>query len=172
MLNEFEAPIPGQSLAGKELGAYPWESPPDFPDPNDAYLFFINRILDDQEILGDMARLLELGTPAEVLADGILFNAFQIGQITPDVTILLREPLQDLIKLVGEQAGVDIQPLDPMIEEVQVQLAEEIFAEQEAEQQGEPEMPQAMMDEEPLVKPEPQGIMAMPQMSVEEQADG
>tara|TARA_A100000172_G_scaffold34640_1_gene20983 strand:+ start:930 stop:1448 length:519 start_codon:yes stop_codon:yes gene_type:complete len=172
MINEFEAPLPGQSLAGGELGQYPWESPPDFPDPNDAFSYYMERILDDDQMVFDITRLLEIGTPVEVITEGILFQSFQLGQVTPDVTILLREPLADLIRLVGKEAGVEVEEQDPLVPELQERLAEEIFAEERQEDDGE-----ELSVEDTLIKEAAEtkmtgGLMDMPEQQNEEQVDG
>ena len=172
MINEFEAPLPGQSLAGGELGQYPWESPPDFPDPNDAFSYYMERILDDDQMVFDITRLLEIGTPVEVITEGILFQSFQLGQVTPDVTILLREPLADLIRLVGKEAGVDVEEQDPLVPEIQERLAEEIFAEDEKEEDGEKMSLEDSALEEMAEAEMPAGLMAMPEQKIEEQVDG
>ena len=172
MINEFEAPIPGQSLAGGELGQYPWESPPDFPDPNDAFGYFMERILDDDQMVFDITRLLEIGTPVEVITEGILFQSFQLGQVTPDVTLLLREPLNDLIRLVGQEAGVKVEEQDPLVPELQDRLAQEIFAEEKLEE-PEPELgPGEEQILEEVEETMPTGLMAIPGEQIEEQVDG
>ena len=179
MLNEFEAPIPGQSLAGGELGTYPWENPPDFASPDEAFAAFINRIMEDDEMLHDISRLLDLGTSPEAITEGILFNAFTIGQITPDVSILLREPLRDLIVLVGEESGVNVQSEDPTVAALEEQIAQELFAEDilsEEEDMQEAGLDETMLADEPPVPAEekmPAGLMALPpEQMTEEQIDG
>tara|TARA_A100000172_G_C3042148_1_gene110918 strand:+ start:523 stop:1062 length:540 start_codon:yes stop_codon:yes gene_type:complete len=178
MLNEFEAPIPGQSLAGQELGNYPWESPPDFASPDDAFAFFFNRVMEDEEMLTDISKLLELGTAPQAITEGILFHSFSIGQITPDVTILLREPLTDLIRLVGQETGVAVQEESVESQRLEEELSERIFAEFQQErmdnlQNGAPEteplMEETMPDEVP---PPALGLMAAPQPDIEENVDG
>ena len=177
MINEFEAPIPGQSLADKELGAYPWESPPDFADPDDAFAYFYNRVMEDDEMLLDITKLLELGAAPSSIAEGILFQSFTLGQVTPDVTVLLREPLVNMITLIGKEAGVDVQEEAQEIQRMEEDLAEQIFAEfqQERMQSFQPEEPGAVPSPEPeIAEPLPvemSGLMA-PAPMIEEEADG
>ena len=102
--------------------------------------------------------MLQSGVAPDTITDGILLNAFMSGQITPDVSIILREPMNDLIRVVGQQADVKITELDTDIQALNQNLATEVMEELiegvEAEEEEED-------DEEP-VEDAPRGMMARP----------
>ena len=158
MSSQFEGPIPGQSLAGdKEMGSYPWENPPDFPDPDEFYEFTVNKLLNDEENLMNVVKLLEMEIPVNTIADGLLMNSFMMGQITPQVAIVSKEPVMELLMLIAQEA--EVQPIvsDPSIgrnQETQIDAAMEELA-------GQAPPDDAMAEEEESV-PSPMGIMAPP----------
>lgn len=155
-LNNFEAVIPGQSLTGPELGAYPWENPPDFPDPDTAFEFIMKGILENDETLFGIVQCLELGIAPDTIVDAVLLNSFMVGQITPDVAILMRQPLTDLILLVAQEGDVEIKRLDE----------EQVAAKEALALQIMQEPPEAEADRMDEMEPEadedttPRGMMA------------
>lgn len=157
-LNEFEDLVPGQSLTGPELGAYPWENPPDFADPDEALAFIFDKLAQDDTILMGIVKLLENEVTPDTIADGILLNAFMVGQITPDVSLILREPLVDLIRVVGKEADADINEIDIETATLTANLSEEVMEELRAKPDDE-----APLDEEEQVEEDiARGIMAPP----------
>ena len=155
-LNQFEAVIPGQSLSGPELGAYPWENPPAFASPDEAFDFIFGKIAEDDVIVLGIVKLLQSGVAPDTITDGILLNAFMSGQITPDVSIILREPMNDLIRVVGQQADVKITELDTDIQALNQNLATEVMEELIEGVEDEEE------DDEEPVEDAPRGMMAHP----------
>ena len=164
--NEFDAPIPGQSLAGdKEMGAYPWENPPDFPDPDEFYEFTVDKLLNDEENLMNVVKLVEMEIPVNTIADGILMNSFMMGQITPQVAIISKDPIIELLMVIAQEAGVQPVLSDPSVsrtEETQIDAAMAELANQEAP--GDATTPMMMAGgEEVAVEAAPHaGIMAPP----------
>ena len=159
MRSQFEGPIPGQSLAGdKDMGSYPWENPPDFPDPDEFYEFTVNKLLNDEENLMNVVKLLEMEIPVNTIADGLLMNSFMMGQITPQVAIISKEPVMELLMLIAQEAEVQPVVSDPSIgrnEETQIDAAMEELAGQAP--------PDDMMAEEGEESvPPPMGMMAPP----------
>ena len=163
-LNEFEDLVPGQSLTGPELGAYPWENPPDFADPDEAFAFIFNKLAQDDAILMGIVKLLENDVTPDTIADGILLNAFMVGQITPDVSIIMREPLVDLIRVVGQEADADINEIDVETAALTASLAEEVMEELRAQPEGETPLDEDEQIEEDIAR----GIMAPPAQTEEE----
>ena len=163
-LNEFEDLVPGQSLTGPELGAYPWENPPDFADPDEAFAFIVNKLEQDDTILMGIVKLLENDVTPDTIADGILLNAFMVGQITPDVSIIMREPLVDLIRVVGQEADADINEIDVETAALTASLAEEVMEELRAQPEGETPLDEDEQIEEDIAR----GIMAPPAQTEEE----
>ena len=163
-LNEFEDLVPGQSLTGPELGAYPWENPPDFADPDEAFAFIFNKLAQDDTILMGIVKLLENDVTPDTIADGILLNAFMVGQITPDVSIIMRQPLVDLIRVVGQEADADINEIDVETAALTASLAEEVMEELRGQPEGETPLDEDEQIEEDIAR----GIMAPPAQTEEE----
>lgn len=160
--NEFDAPIPGQSLASdKEMGSYPWENPPDFADPNDYYEFALDKLLADDSNLMNVVKLLEMQVPVNTVVDGILMNSFMMGQITPQVAIIVKQPLMEAIMLVAQEAGVQPLVSDPSVGRTESTQIEQTLMELANEEDQAPEM-MAMAGEEEGMDDRPSGMMAPP----------
>ena len=158
--NEFESAIPGQSLAGEQpMGSVPWETPADFPDPDEFYMYIQDKLLNDDSNLMNVVKLLEMGITVDAIVDGILMNSFMMGQISADVGVVLKEPIVDVVLLIAQEADViparrddgEAMQQQVRIEEVLATLAEED--------------PNAVMGEEeamPDMMEEPSGMRAPP----------
>ena len=100
----------------------------------------------------------------DTIADGILLNAFMVGQITPDVSIIMRQPLVDLIRVVGQEADADINEIDVETAALTASLAEEVMEELRAQPEGETPLDEDEQIEEDIAR----GIMAPPAQTEEE----
>ena len=106
--NEFESAIPGQSLVSGELGSVPFETPADYSDPDEYYMFLYEKFVNEEENAINTVRLLEMGITADAIVDGVLMNAFMMGQISADLGVIMKEPLTDLILLIGQEADIQV----------------------------------------------------------------
>ena len=160
--NEFDAPIPGQSLANdKEMGSYPWENPPDFADPNDYYEFAVSKLFQDQENLSNVVKLLEMEIPVNTVVEGIVMNSFMMGQITPQVAIIVTQPLIEAVMLIAQEAGVQPIISDPSVSRTEDSQIVQVLAEIAAESGQAPEAMDMMAGEEDM-EGRPSGMMAPP----------
>ena len=107
-LNQFESSIPGQSLVSGELGSVPFETPPDFPAPEEFYMFAYEKLMDDDDNLMNVVKLLEMDITADAIVEGILMNAFMMGQISPDTGVIMKGPLIELVTYIGQEADVEV----------------------------------------------------------------
>ena len=105
-----------------------------------------------------ITKLLESDITPDTIADGILLNAFMVGQITPDVSIILRAPLIDLIRVVGKEAEVEITEVDTETARLTASVSQEIM-EELSEGPTEAEQPEDEEKEEEQ-EPAPRGMMA------------
>ena len=157
--NEFESAIPGQSLVSGELGSVPFETPADFPDPEEFYMFAYEKLMDDDDNLLNVVKLLEMEITADAIVEGILMNAFMMGQISADTGIILKAPLIELVSLIGQEADVAVARRDESgasrknvsIDEALVKLSDET-----------PDMNEGDMMMEDEMMDEPSGMMAPP----------
>ena len=158
--NEFETFVPGQSLAGEPMGSYPWETPADFPDPDEFYLFTQDKLMNDEGNLMNVVRLLEMEIPVETIVDVVLMNSFMIGQISADTAIVSKEPITELILLIAQEAGIDAVRKDVEGESKQSVLLDQALMAIAQEEEGAEGGEEAMSMEDDAMSP--MGMMAPP----------
>ena len=83
----FNAPIPGQSLTA-ELGARPWQHPPQYATVEEAMDFYAPRILEPQ-FRDNIVDVMELGIPLTTIANSLQSGGVMQGKHTIDVGILI-----------------------------------------------------------------------------------
>ena len=102
-----------------------------------------------------------MGITADTIVDGVLMNAFMMGQISADMGVILKEPFTDLILLIGQEADIEVARRDEsgaMQRQAQVDQVLATLAEGEEGEEGmamEGDMDDDMMEE-------PSGMMAPP----------
>ena len=159
--NEFESAIPGQSLVSGELGSVPFETPADYSDPDEYYMFLYEKFVNEEENAINTVRLLEMGITADAIVDGVLMNAFMMGQISADLGVIMKEPLTDLILLIGQEADIQVarrNEAEDTQRQTQVDLVLATLAEGE---EGEEGMAMEGTIDEDMME-EPSGMMAPP----------
>lgn len=148
----FDAPIPGMSLT-HELGARPWQNPPQYTTVDEAVEYYLERMSTD-EFMDQMADVLEMNIPVTTLANTIQLAGVMDGKHTVDVGMLVMPLLMEMIMLIGDNAGVKYDTgltdapnnttKDTLIEAVRKEMQQKI---DEAEE--EPEVEEEVTDEEP-----------------------
>ena len=103
--NEFDAPIPGQSLTDTP-GNAPWEHPPQMTDPEQILEGLYDKITNG-EFTEQLIAMLDAGVPVEAVVRVMVFSGFMQGKFTPDVGFMIVEPLMKLVAAVGIRAGID-----------------------------------------------------------------
>ena len=103
--SRFDVAMPGQSLT-KAPKSYPWESPPQFTEPDEVMDFYFDRF-EDEETLFNMFALLEAKVPVARIVDSMLLHGFSEGLYTPDLAILVAEDLIMSLAVIAEQADID-----------------------------------------------------------------
>ena len=147
----FDAPIPGMSLT-HELGARPWQSPPQYTTVDEAVEYYLERMSTD-EFMDQMADVLEMNVPVTTLANTIQLAGVMDGKHTVDVGMLVMPLLMEMIMLIGDNAGVkydngltdvpDNTTKDTLIEAVRKEMQQKIN-----ESEEEPEV-EEVTEEEP-----------------------
>lgn len=147
----FDAPIPGMSLT-HELGARPWQSPPQYTTVDEAVEYYLERMSTD-EFMDQMADVLEMNVPVTTLANTIQLASVMDGKHTVDVGMLVMPLLMEMIMLIGDNAGVkydsgltdvpDNTTKDTLIEAVRKEMQQKID-----ESEEEPEV-EEVKEEEP-----------------------
>lgn len=100
----LDAPIPGMSLT-HELGARPWQNPPQFNTIEEALDYYIPRLQSD-EVSEQLLDVMEMGIPVTVIANTMQLAGVMEGKHTIDVGMLLLPVLVELIMLIGDSAKI------------------------------------------------------------------
>jgi len=100
----FDAPIPGMSLP-HELGARPWQNPPQYNTIEEALDYYIPRLQSD-EVSEQLLDVMEMGIPVTVIANTMQLAGVMEGKHTIDVGMLLLPVLVELIMLIGDSAKI------------------------------------------------------------------
>ena len=103
----LSAPIAGQSLTDTPKN-YPWENPPQMADYEEVTKYYIDRLA-DQDVMDDLAVLLDGGMPITPLVDSITTIGVMEGLHTVDVSLIVSPVLHAFIKAAMLQYGIDAQ---------------------------------------------------------------
>jgi len=161
--NEFDAPIPGQSLTDTP-GNAPWEHPPQMTDPEQILEGLYDKITNG-EFREQLIAMLDAGVPVEAVVRVMVFSGFMQGKFTPDVGFMIVEPLMKLVAAVGIRAGIDRLKLsldDLSNNKFIKDMAELKASNQEMEQISEgieQELPQPESGPGLMTRPQPQEAM-------------
>ena len=161
--NEFDAPIPGQSLTDTP-GNAPWEHPPQYTDPEQILDSLYDKITNG-EFTEQLIAMLDAGVPVEAIVRVMVFSGFMQGKFTPDVGFMIVEPLMKLVAAVGIRAGVSKLKLsldDLSNNKFIKDMAELKASNQEMEQISEgieQELPQPEAGPGLMTRPQPQEAM-------------
>ena len=104
-LSNKGGPIPGQSLTRDSEDPYPWETPPEFSNPREALDDVVGSIMQPEAMKNIVGALTQGGAVADI-GTAILYAKFNEGKITPDVMMMLAEPVMYTIMAIGEEANI------------------------------------------------------------------
>ena len=102
---ELDAPIPGMALT-HELGARPWQTPPEFVSIEEALDYYIPR-LTDTNYMGRLIDIIETKIPLTSIADTLTLGGVMQGLHTIDVAVLVNPILVELMEGIAKNAEVD-----------------------------------------------------------------
>jgi hypothetical protein len=164
----FNAPIPGQSLTA-ELGARPWQHPPQYATVEEAMDFYAPRILEPQ-FRDNIVDVMELGIPLTTIANSLQSGGVMQGKHSIDVGILIMPVLIEMLSYVGDEEGVDYTIGTEMEEEDKDKFRDSTIAKamrnakkvmEEAGSKPVEELPETGVEEESMTEePAPAGLMA------------
>lgn len=117
MINDFDAPIPGQSLTSAPK-SFAYENPPEFADPEDV-LNVYREGLSNPGAVENFAKMMDLGLPVKDLTEGILRAGVAGGVHTIDASLLVAPAVHEMLIDIANAAGVDYieQEEDPSVQE-------------------------------------------------------
>lgn len=97
----FSKAVPGYSLT-QPPGKWPWESPPQFSDPDDAIDFIVDK-LETPKAQNRYLKMLVAGISIEEIVESIAIGGFQQGYYNPDVAEIIKMPLAVYFMNMAEQ---------------------------------------------------------------------
>jgi hypothetical protein len=148
-----------------ELGARPWQQPPQYATVEEAMDYYIPRMGSD-EFSDQLIDVMEMGIPLTTLANSIQMSGVMDGKHSIDVGLMVMPVLIEMMRLIGDEANVKYvtgmeeenkEPRSSLITKSLQKLREE-----EAKQDGETEEPEvkAAPAEEPEETEAPMGLMS------------
>ena len=155
----FEAPVPGQSLT-KEPGKYPWESPAQFNNIDEAMQHYMNRF-QDEKVMFNLFSLMEAKVPVTSIAESMILHGFAEGLYNPDVGMLVANDLMEVLVAMAEEAEIpyELGARDDMSEEYRrAGQLKAVMAEREKEDV--PKVKQVVEEAKPKATPQQGGLMA------------
>ena len=100
----LEAPIAGMSMT-HEVGARPWQTPPQQATVQEAIAHYIERMQDDS-ITEQIVNILQSDVPVTTLANTIQLAGVMEGKHSIDVSILILPVIMEMIMLIADAEGI------------------------------------------------------------------
>lgn len=100
----FSGPIPGEGLTSDPTNPKPWERPPEFTELEKAQEYIFTNLMENNE---DFIGLIGQGIPVDHIATTVVMGGFMQGKWTPDLMMLLIEPVIYMLLFLAEQTGID-----------------------------------------------------------------
>ena len=160
--------IPGESLTA-ELGAYPWQRPPELPTIDEAVSYYSERLVEDKTSAGFIA-LLDSGISIKTIIDTTLEASIAHGIHSIDVATLVSPVLVEMMMYLGDVAKVDYitgleeDKRNKVVENAVMYKVMKKFSDEAKDVEKPTEMPEV---ETPMAEA-PKGLMARPTPSVNE----
>ena len=101
----FMAPVPGMGLT-EELGATPWQHPPQYATVEEALDFYTPKIL-NPDMKSDLLNVMEMGVPLTTIAQGLQMGGVMQGKHSIDVGVLVTPVLIELLAYVADTEGAE-----------------------------------------------------------------
>jgi len=157
----LEAPVAGMALT-HEVGARPWQTPPQQPTIQEAVQHYVNKMEDDS-VSEQIIDILESGVPVTTLANTIQLAGVMEGRHTIDVGMLATPVIMEMIINMAEGAGIEYntgmeRDIDEEVEDSRIVVGiEKARRELEKMDKEEDTMPEEITEER---EEEPTGIMS------------
>ena len=97
--------IPGESLTA-EMGAYPWQRPPELTTIDEVVSFYSERLVEDKTSAGFIA-LLDSGISIKTIVDTTIDASVANGIHSIDIAALVSPVLVEMMMYLGDIAKVD-----------------------------------------------------------------
>ena len=104
-IESFDAPVPGMGLT-HELGARPWQSPPQQATLEQALDFYLPK-LTDPKMAARALDLMEKNIPITAICETLTLGGVMQGLHTIDVAVLVNPVLTEPLEGMAKNAGID-----------------------------------------------------------------
>tara|TARA_R110002020_G_scaffold393926_1_gene604011 strand:+ start:1825 stop:2367 length:543 start_codon:yes stop_codon:yes gene_type:complete len=139
-INALSAP-PGHSLTDP-MSKWAWDKPPQFPNPNDAVDFVIDKMR-QQGSQDSLLKMMAAGITIEEIVSQVAFKGFMQGAYTPDVAELIKPSVGIYLMKLATDNNIDYELTVPK-EDDQEEMSDDTFF--EVIQQRNPAMYRAMIE--------------------------
>ena len=99
-------PIPGQSLTADPDNPAPYEKPPRFTSVHEASEFIFEKFIDEETYI-PMMQMMADDMPIMDITQTVLFQGFTEGQWSPDLMLMLVEPVAYMLLALAERAQIE-----------------------------------------------------------------
>lgn len=122
----FDMPIPGMGMT-HELGARPWQQPPQYANIEDVAQFYLGQ-MQDEAFIENTLNLLETEMPITMIANAMVTVGNMNGTHTIDVGVLVMPIIMEMIMFAAESNDVDYvtgmeRDVDSEVEDTALQAA-------------------------------------------------
>ena len=156
--SDFDLPIPGMAMT-HELGARPWQSPPQMTTVEEGIDFYVSRLVDNK-LAGRLLDIIETGVPLTAIAETLTLGGVMQGLHTIDVAVLVNPVLVELMEGLAKNAEVPyvVGDEDETEEPDPVLLKKAMSMMSETKTTPDPE--EKEQEEDDMTEVEPKGLMA------------
>ena len=105
-INMFEGAIPGQSMAVSPESKMAWDGPPQYAGLKEASEAIFLSLL-EEENLTSILDLLENNISISEITTVLLMTGFSKGQYSPDLLMMLIEPVMYMIMAIADKFGIE-----------------------------------------------------------------
>jgi len=166
---EFNAPIPGQSLTD-DPGNAKWENPPRYADIGEVSTVLMKKIFNKKSVK-NILMMLEAGVPVEGVARTIVFAGYAEGQYNPDVGVLIARIAFESVLTIGvvgkvKNLKITLKPRDEDKNDFEFEMGQLKFAKEIAEKMGKKDTKDA--DEGTTEEMDNMSLMSRPTMEESE----
>ena len=105
-INMFDGAIAGQSMSASPDSKMPWDGPPQYAGIKEASEAIFLSLL-EEENLTSILDLLENDIPVSEITSVLLLTGFSKGQYSPDLLMMLIEPVMYMIMAIADKFGIE-----------------------------------------------------------------
>jgi hypothetical protein len=106
VVTQMGRPIPGQGLTTDPDNPQPYEKPPQFTSVHEASEFIFGNLIEEESYV-QILQLMADDMPVMDIVRTLLFTGFTEGKWSPDLMLMLAEPVAYMLLALAERAGID-----------------------------------------------------------------